>query len=265
MQWLTGLQRLHDQGAAGVLVTLTSVRGHSPRGAGAKMVVTAEDAWDTIGGGNLEATLTDRARQMIADRVTDPVVEEVSLNEHAATRYGQQCCGGKVTVLLEPIAAPPVVAIFGAGHVGLEIVRSLSRLPVALHLVDSRPGATADARAVGELDGAATLRVIHAPAPEAALNDLPAGSHVLIMSHDHSEDLIMCDTALRRDDLGMVGLIGSSAKWARFRKKLGDLGHDQVAIDRISCPIGIPGITGKSPAVIAISVAAALVEELDVA
>ena len=83
------------------------------------------------------------------------------------------------------------------------------------------------------------------------------------MSHDHAEDLILCDTALGRDDLASVGLIGSSAKWARFRKRLRELDHEDTAIDRITCPIGIAGIEGKSPAVIAISVVAALAQDVD--
>lgn len=263
MEWLTGLQRLHADGTAGVLVTLTEVRGHAPRAAGTKMVVALEGAWDTIGGGNLEATVTDEARQILATGESEPRSEEYSLSEHATTRYGQQCCGGKVMVFYEPIAAPPVVAVFGAGHVGLEVVRALSRLPVSVHLADSRLAAVEGAQALGDLDGPATLRIHHCPAPESVLKDLPPNSHVLIMSHDHSEDLIMCDAALTRGDLSTIGLIGSSAKWTRFRKKLHELGHDDPSVDGITCPIGVPGITGKSPAVIAISVAAALAQDIE--
>ncbi|WP_085529034.1 xanthine dehydrogenase accessory protein XdhC [Kocuria massiliensis] len=262
MQWLTGLQRLREEGSAGVLVTLIETRGHSPRRAGAKMLVSRDRAWDTVGGGNLEATLTDLARRMLEEGSVVPVTEEMSLNEHAVTRYGQQCCGGRVTALLEPVAAPPVVAVFGAGHVGWEIIRALGRLPLTLHLVDSRQDAVDEADSLSDVS---SLQVHHAPAPETALNELPAGSHVLIMSHDHSEDLILCDAALRRGDLGSIGLIGSAAKWARFRKKLRELGHADAEVDSITCPIGMPEITGKSPAVIAVSVTAALTQALELA
>ncbi len=262
MEWLTGLESLTSEGTSGILVTLTSVRGHAPRAAGTKMVVSADRTWDTIGGGNLEATVTDSARRMLRDGEAEPRTEEMSLTEHTTTRYGRQCCGGKVEVLFEPIAAPPVVAIFGAGHVGTEIVRLLSRLPVTVHLADSRQVAVNAARALESADGPARLRVHHAPAPETVLKDLPPDSHVLIMSHDHAEDLILCDMALGRDDLASVGLIGSSAKWARFRKRLREQGHEDADIDRITCPIGISGIDGKSPALIAISVVAALAQDV---
>ena len=90
-------------------------------------------------------------------------------------------------------------------------------------------------------------------------NWLPRGAHVLIMTHDHAEDFALCDTALRLPGLGSIGLIGSSAKWTGFRRRLADAGHEQAVIDRISCPIGMPEITGKEPAVIAIGVACELV------
>lgn len=263
MDWLSALGHLRDDGRAGVLATVISARGHTPRDAGTKMVVAAEETWDSIGGGNLEATVIDRAREMLAAGTTDPQTIQLPLTIHTTTRHGRQCCGGEVAVLLEPIRALPAVAVFGLGHVGQELARILARLPVALHLADSRPEHVAADR-VGPLrDGPAQVHAHHAPAPEAVLADLPAGAHVLIMTHDHAEDLVLCDAALRRGDLGTVGVIGSSAKWSRFRRELREAGHAEGDIDRISCPIGMPGMTtGKSPAAIAVSVAASLLQAL---
>lgn len=223
------------------------------------MVVTADESWDSIGGGNLEATAVDHARQMLADGKTAPETEQIALNEHAHTRHGQQCCGGVVNILFEPFAAPNAVAVFGLGHIGHELAGVLSRLPVNLYLVDSREGFADQARFQMASAGRAQLHLHHSPAPEAVLNTLPVGAHVLIMTHDHAEDLFLCEASLRRDDLGSVGVIGSSAKWARFRKRLREAGYQDAQIDQISCPIGMPEIAGKSPEVIALSVAAALV------
>ena len=88
--------------------------------------------------------------------------------------------------------------------------------------------------------------------------ELPPGTHVLVMTHDHAEDVALCDAALRCRHLGSIGLIGSSAKWARFRRKLAEEGHDRGAIARITTPIGLPEVAGKEPATIAVSVAAEL-------
>jgi xanthine dehydrogenase accessory factor len=82
------------------------------------------------------------------------------------------------------------------------------------------------------------------------------------MTHDHAEDFALCDAALRLPGLGHIGLIGSSAKWTRFRTQLLQAGHDPAAVERITCPIGSAQLVGKQPAVIAVSVAAELLPRL---
>ena len=90
------------------------------------------------------------------------------------------------------------------------------------------------------------------------------------MTHDHAEDFALCDAALRlasgrfadkpvKGRWGSVGLIGSSAKWTRFRTQLAEAGHPPEAIAMITSPIGLPELVGKEPAVIAVAVAAALI------
>ncbi len=259
MDWISGLTRAHTAGTAGVLATIVEVRGHSPREVGAKMFIAADTASGSIGGGNMEATVTHRARTMLTDGA-DAVVEiEFGLNEHAPVAYGTQCCGGMVRVLLEPIGRRPTVAIFGAGHVGKELARILSRNEIILHLADSRQGIVDEALAATLQTGPATVHLHTLPAPETLIASLPDAAHVLILTHDHAEDLLLCDAALRREGLGSIGVIGSGAKWARFRLKLAAEGHPESAIERIQCPIGVPDLTGKHPAVIAISVAADLI------
>ncbi|RKQ35353.1 xanthine dehydrogenase accessory protein XdhC [Kocuria tytonis] len=263
MDWLDALQLLRGEGRACVLATVTDVRGHAPREAGTKMVVDEARTWDTVGGGNLEATVVERARAMIAAGERDPRSVEFALTEHATVEHGRQCCGGVVRVLLEPQPALPTVAVFGVGHVGHELARVLSRFPVRLHLVDSRAEQVRRDRFADLVDGPAQLQLHYTPAPESVLAGLPAGAHVLIMSHDHAEDFLLCDAALRRGDLGSVGLIGSSAKWARFRKRLREEGHTEAAVRRIRCPIGLPDVPGKSPAAIAVSVTGQLLGEFE--
>ncbi|MBG6192038.1 xanthine dehydrogenase accessory factor [Arthrobacter sp. CAN_A212] len=265
MDWLEALQRLRSTDQPGVLATVTGVRGHAPREAGAKMLVGARESWDSIGGGNLEATVIDRARAMLDGGATTPENLTFTLNERAVTQHGKQCCGGVVEVLLEPFLPRPTVAVFGVGHVGHELARILSRLPVHLYLVDSRADQASPGRLADVLGGVADVHPVHSPVPDSVLGTLPAGAHVLIMTHDHAEDFLLCDAALHRSDLGSVGLIGSSAKWSRFRARLQTEGHAGETIARISCPIGLQDIAGKAPAVIAISVAARLLQLLPAA
>ncbi|MEO7130684.1 MAG: xanthine dehydrogenase accessory protein XdhC, partial [Dermatophilaceae bacterium] len=273
-----------------------SVRGHAPRAAGAKMVVASDATWDTVGGGNLEATAVTRARELLTAMGPDPSSAlgnttggstgrgnpnpdgpnpdgldpdagpptpetlTLSLTDKARTLHGQQCCGGEVTILLEPLAVVPAVAIFGVGHVGLELARILARHDIELHLVDSRAAQLDPTRLACLDDALAQVHVHHAPVPEIVLGQIPDGTHVLIMTHDHAEDAALCDMALRSTRIASIGLIGSAAKWRRFEKQLSAEGHSAEQLARITLPIGLPGITGKEPATIALSVAAALIE-----
>ena len=271
MDWLDALQDLRSRRIPAVIVTLATVRGHAPRNGGAKMVVSPDAVHGTVGGGNLEQTAIERAQRMLADGSAEPELLALTLSDKAVTEYGVQCCGGEVTMLLEPIRVVPAVAVFGLGHVGLELARILARHELELTLVDSRAEMLAEERIgiPGERgplgDAVARVCVVHAPVPEAALADLTPGAHVLVMTHDHVEDLAIVDQALRTADLGSVGLIGSASKWARFRKKLHELGQTDDDLARVTTPIGIPEVTGKQPAVIAVSVAARILQLIDAA
>lgn len=261
MTWFETLTDLTRQGGEVVIVTLADVRGHAPRGAGAKMLVTATEVHGSVGGGDLEQAAIVRAREMLAASVHAPELLLRTLNPSGG-EHGVQCCGGEVTLLLEPVHSwRPAVAVFGAGHVGKALLNVLAPLPIRLTLIDSR-AAELNA-AIQPSNPRAEIIFRHAPVPESALVDLPAGSHLLILTHDHAEDLAILDMALRRDDLGFVGLIGSSSKWAHFRDRLLAQGHAATALARVTTPIGLPGVPGKSPPAIAIAVAAQLLTLLD--
>jgi xanthine dehydrogenase accessory factor len=255
MDWLAAVNHLREQRRPGVLVTLAAVRGHSPRAAGAKMVVAADAAWGSIGGGNLEQVAVHRARALLAGDAA-PELYTAHLSDKAPLEYGVQCCGGEVTVLLEPLRVVPAVAIFGMGHVGLELARILARHGLELHLVDSREQRLSDDALAPLADALARVCVHRVPVlPELVLAELPTGCSVLVMTHDHAEDAALVDAALRTPGLGRIGLIGSSAKWARLRAKLMAEGHEETSLARVETPIGLTDLAGKEPATIALSVA----------
>ena len=258
MRWVSAVELLRAERRAGVLVTVAGVRGHAPREAGAKMVVAAEGTWGSIGGGNLEETAVTRARVLLGDPHAGPEELVLGLTDKTRTAHGRQCCGGEVTVLLEPLPVVPAVAIFGVGHVGLELARILARHDLDLHLVDSRAEQLGDARLACLSDAEARVVVHHSPVPELALGSVPAGTHVVVMTHDHAEDLAVCDAALRCGHLDSIGLIGSAAKWSRFRSGLLVEGHDEATVARIECPIGDATLDDKSPPAIALGTASVL-------
>jgi xanthine dehydrogenase accessory factor len=263
MPWFETLERLTAARTPCVIVTVLSVRGHAPREPGAKMIVTLEEVWGTIGGGNLEAMAIERARGKLEtgdielSRFVQRLTPEDSL-------YGVQCCGGEVEVLLEVVQpARPVIAIFGVGHVGLALAKIMALFSVELWLVDSRADMLEAVRLERVSLEEARVRVFLEPVLDGIASSLPPGSHALVMTHDHAEDLHVLNALVSRDDLGFVGLIGSSAKWTRFKRKLLEAGISDAALARVTTPIGLAGVSGKAPEAIAVAVAAQLVGVLN--
>jgi xanthine dehydrogenase accessory factor len=148
------------------------------------------------------------------------------------------------------------VLLFGAGHVGRALVAALAPLPFAVRWVDDRPDA---------FDGARTLgaQTVVSALPESELREAPAGSFVIVMTHSHALDLAIVAAALPAVRFPYVGLIGSATKRALFERRLAEFGVPADAIARLVCPIGVAGISGKSPPVIAAAVVAELLIERD--
>jgi xanthine dehydrogenase accessory factor len=262
MIWLEPLITLSKTGEPFVIVTITQVRGHAPRDAGTKMIVSKDKVYGSVGGGNLEQTAINQSRDLLLDVITyiAPITLTIILNSKEG-EYGIQCCGGEVTLLLEPMnPARPTVTIFGAGHVGWALVHVLSMLPIDIYLVDSRAEQLAQTL---PSNPKAKINLQHQDVPESFLSSLPSHSHVLVLTHDHAEDIAILDVALRRDDLGFIGLIGSSAKWAHFQQELKKQGYSEETLQRITTPIGLAGVPGKSPQAIAIATAAQLLSYLN--
>lgn len=260
MLWLEALQKQQQNSSATVLVTLIAVRGHAPRECGAKMLVTPDSSFDTIGGGNLEQCAIEIARSMLEQKSSIPERQILRL-AHNQSLYGVQCCGGEVEILLEPIPAKQTIAIFGVGHVGLALAKILCLLPVRLYLIDSRAEMLTPERLRALENSAAKLELRFTPVPDGIIPDLPPKTDVLVMTHDHAEDLYILKKALLRQDWNSLGVIGSSAKWQRFRRKLLEAGFTKANVERINCPIGMPQIRSKTPAAIAIGVAANLLAQ----
>jgi len=250
-----------------VWVTVRAHRGSVPREAGAWMAVFANDAVGTIGGGHLEWQAIAQARAMLSGHVCDSTVRYP-----LGSSLGQ-CCGGEVTLGFERVGAAdklalqarfdeharhwPRVALFGGGHVGAALVRLLGELPLNVLWLDSR-----DEIFPPHIPNNVVCE--HSDPVESAVAQLAPGSLVLIMSFSHAQDLEVVAACLRRQreraDLGLIGLIGSATKWRTFAHRLGARGFSETELALVTCPIGLPGIGGKEPEVIAVSVAAQVLQ-----
>jgi xanthine dehydrogenase accessory factor len=321
--------RLTAQGTPAVLVTVAAVDGSAPREPGAKMLVTAGSAFDTIGGGHLELRACEIAREMLASR-QQRRIERLALGPGLG-----QCCGGIVRLafelanaaahhfyarlaererqrrdswrlvaldadlppvligednedasaglppslagldrtrpchtimdmqgrlwLLDPCRARcPELLLFGAGHVGAAVVRALAELPCHVTWIDER-------EELFPVDVPANVTIEATDIPEAMVAAAPAGASYLVLTHSHALDQRLAEAILRRGDSGWFGLIGSKTKRAQFEHRLRERGIPPPSLARMVCPIGIQGISGKAPAVIAASVCAQLLQAWEAA
>ena len=251
-------------GEDAVLVRVDGSQGSVPREAGAWMLVFAQDFIGTVGGGQLELQAIGEAQRRLAGGAGEAV-----LRYPLGPSLGQ-CCGGVMHLSFEQVGAADAqalarrlapqripVALFGGGHVGRALVQALEPLPFAVHWIDSRDEIFPDAVP-------ANVQCEHSDPVQAAVGDIAAGSHVLIMSFSHAEDLDVVAACLKRQrdvgDLPFIGLIGSKTKWATFRHRLEERSFSRQELSQVTCPIGLAGIRGKQPEVIAVSVAAQLLQ-----
>jgi xanthine dehydrogenase accessory factor len=298
--WLGDLARLASQGPV-AMVSVLATEGSAPRGAGTRMLVTADGLSGTIGGGALEFRAVEQARAVLDHAPGTWRVQDYPLGPLLG-----QCCGGRVRLLVEhvdraalgwlagasegrvlvstlrergierqvsdgPAAAlsargdkpregarlaevigshPRPLYLFGAGHVGQAIARHLGGLPLGLAWFDTRP----------ELGNVAGVTVVAEGAVAQCVAEAPDEAAVVILTHDHALDYTLTHAALARPALAFTGLIGSQTKRARFMARLERDGVCAEARGRLTCPIGLPGVTGKEPEVIAVALLAQLLQ-----
>jgi xanthine dehydrogenase accessory factor len=273
------------------LVSVAEAKGSVPREAGATMLVYNCHIDGSIGGGELEFQAIKSARK---DRPEKAFVREV--RSYPLGPALGQCCGGHVKLMFEwygpgsqPVLAQlaaqdqgyslhptntqdsPTIAIepsdkmlnlpltaqqqhvflYGAGHVGRAVVEIARHLPCQIYWVD-----TDDDRYPEDI--AEEVTKLPARQPETIAQHAPGDAIHLIMTYSHQVDFEIVSAVLSCGNFARCGLIGSKTKAARFGKRLRDAGLSSDLIERLTCPIGLPEITGKKPVQVAISVTAQL-------
>ena len=266
---IDALRRLARQwladGRPAMLVQVIAHRGSVPRETGSRMLVAADTVAGTIGGGHLELKAIQQARQQLASGRAGPHDQHYPLGPALG-----QCCGGALTLRTAPLDAGALAAwpdepalfdlqLYGAGHVGRAIVRLLATLPCRVVWIDERADEFPPEPATGEAAaGQIERRCVEPVAQE--VHSAPAGAFYLVLTHRHDLDLAISTAILQRADFGHLGLIGSATKRARFLHRFAQRGIAPELLARLTCPIGVPGIVGKQPEVIALAVVAQLLQ-----
>lgn len=254
-------QALRRAGCAAVVVLVAGHRGSVPRETGTRMLVAADAVFGTIGGGQLEQQAITRARQLLGAAEALPHEERLALGPSLG-----QCCGGTVQLRYTRLAddpaehwpAPPprfVLQLYGAGHVGRAIVNLLAAVPCRVQWIDERESEFPAVELPAHIE-----RVCVEPV-EAEVAAASPGDSFLVLTHSHALDQRITEAILARGDFGFFGLIGSATKRAKFEHRLAERGFAPEQVARMRCPIGLPGLHGKEPGVIAVAAVAQLLLE----
>ena len=253
------------EGRNAVVVVVLETRGSAPRRSGTRMVVSATQAVGTVGGGHLELKAIEEARAMLGGAVPPHQV-----HYPLGPALGQ-CCGGAMTLGFTRLDAQALAAwpdptplfhlqLYGAGHVGTAIARVLSTLDVVVDWIDEREDMFPFALFEGQ-PWPQHIRVTPIDEVWREVGSAPPGAYYLVLTHSHDLDLKISETILKRGDFGYFGLIGSATKRARFIHRFEEKGIAMQRIARMTCPIGVEGVTAKEPEIIAVSVVAQLLQE----
>jgi xanthine dehydrogenase accessory factor len=233
--WVESLAAMRAAGAECALVT--PVRGDATAG---RRVVTATTAIGTLGSGPLDDEATALARALLAEK-GDP-------------RLATLGTGTGLEVFIDVLRRPDFsVVLFGAGHVGRALVHALAGIDCRIRWIDAREDAF-------PATVPANVDCVIADVPEAEVATAPEGAYFLVMTHSHPQDEALAERILARGDFAYFGLIGSASKRRQFEKRLETRGTPRSRLAMMTCPIGIAGIAGKEPGVIAIAVAAELLQ-----
>ena len=254
MSWVHALKEVEKAGQAWVIATVIGTQGSAPRESSSKMIITEEHSFDTIGGGQLEYAVCQKARAMLQDASSPSHL----LEHFPLAAKTNQCCGGAVSVLLEYFPEPAnKITIFGMGHVATTLVNVLGNMQAKISWVDSRENLAQDHNIKGLPSNVTPFLY------ESMLEHIDHMSHneiALVMTHDHALDYQLVEALLDRKDCRFIGLIGSKTKALRFKKRLVSASFSQAEIDSVHCPVGLNEITGKKPFEIAISIAGQIIQ-----
>jgi xanthine dehydrogenase accessory factor len=240
------IARMYRAGAGGVVATVVSAGGSTPRGAGAKMVVYPDGrTLGTVGGGAIEADVIARATALVDS--SEPVLLSFDLGDDVG-----MACGGEMSVFLEPIAGAPRVTVIGGGHVGQAVATVARQAGFRVTVVDDRREVVS-----GERFPTADRRLVGGVELLAGELEIDESSFVVIVTrgHRYDKEWVRAVVGLRPAYLGMIG---SAEKVRRTFEELERQSVSRGALDGIHAPIGID-IGAETPDEIAVSVVAEII------
>lgn len=268
---LNKLNETLGRGEAAVLATIIASSGSTPRGSGARMLVTKEGrVAGTVGGGAVEYQCEKRAMECLVGR--ESTIEDFILTHNDVADIGM-ICGGDVRVEFRYIEAGDGIVgelereyeeqrcrdgrvfVFGGGHVSQQLVPTLARVDFRCIVIEDRPEFTKPELFEGKAE---EIRLIDMDNVAELVPEITKDDFVCIMTRGHKDDYLV-QAQMLKSQACYIGVIGSRHKIAGVNAKLTADGYTPEDLMRITTPIGLD-IAAETPAEIAVSVAAQMIE-----
>ena len=244
------IYKLKREGKRAALATIINARGSTPSVVAAKMLVLEDGSiLGTVGGGCVEFDVRKRAMAVIQDE--KPRNFTFDLDQRPDDDTGLLCVGS-VQVFIEPVIPTPVLYIFGAGHVGLNVCKVAALAGFEVVVCDDR-------EQYANRERFPDAREIHAGEMDAVLSELSpsAASYIVIVTRGHRHDMRVLRWALDTP-AHYIGMIGSGRKVLTIFQQLEAEGAARESFQRVFAPIGLE-ISAAMPEEIAISIVAELI------
>jgi len=246
--WIEKANELKKKNLSFVVATVVKNAGSTPATVGAKMIVLPGGTFHgTTGGGQLE-------HFVLKDAVSLFEKNRPFLKEYRLDASKDQLCGGAVEVYFELSGDNPDLYIFGAGHVGQALCKTMSEAPFKIHLIDERE----------EWVFSKNLQegiIRHKTGFDTFIRNANFDykkTFIAIMTPEHAKDQSVLECVLKKP-FKYLGLLGSEKKWEELKNNLEKKGFSDKDFSKVDCPIGLP-IGGKTPPEISISIASKIIK-----
>lgn len=231
-------------GQAGALATVVQVSGSTPQTPGARLLLRADgSAVGTIGGGAIERAVLEALKD----------VQQRAVAKLLAWDLGRDlgmCCGGRMELFLEPIAATPRLWLCGAGHVAQPTAALARSVGFEVVVADEREAWNTPERFPE------CRRELLDPAEVVRRAALGARDWILITTHEHRLDEEVLRAALPTQ-ARYIGLVGSRRKVYRLLQRIA-LRQGTLDTRRLYAPVGL-NLGALTPEEIAVSILSEIV------